>query len=321
MRKRGLVVFLLAACAVSAAVALPAAAETSTPALLVPEGVAIGGLDVGGLSSADAQQAVSSAFDESRRIRVGKRITLVPPRALGASAKVGAAVRQALSAEPGTAIALDVAVNRARTQAWVRQTARQFDRAGSDATLKIRGGKPFVTEGKPGRAIVQGRAVDLLTRVLAADSRDAVSLPVAGVEPAVNRNNFGPVIVIHRGAHRLSLYKGMKPWKTFGVAVGQSSYPTPLGRFEIVVRWRNPWWFPPNSPWAAGESPVPPGPGNPLGTRWMGLSSPGVGIHGTPDPASIGYSASHGCIRMLIPQAEWLFDHVDVGTPVFIVPS
>jgi lipoprotein-anchoring transpeptidase ErfK/SrfK len=321
VRKRGLVVFSLAACSLSAAVALPAAAETSTPALLVPEGVAIGGLDVGGLSSADAHQAVSSAFDESRRIRVGNRVTLVPPGALGASAKVGAAVQQALSAEPETAIALDVAVNRARTQAWVRHTAKQFDRAGSDAALGLRGGKPFVTEGKPGRAIAQRRAVDLLTRVLAADSRAPVALPVVGVKPTVNRDNFGPVIVIHRGGHRLSLYKGMKPWKTFGVAVGQSAYPTPLGRFEIVVMWRNPWWFPPASPWAAGESPVPPGPGNPLGTRWMGLSSPGVGIHGTPDPASIGYSASHGCIRMLIPQAEWLFQHVDIGTPVFIVPS
>ena len=51
-----------------------------------------------------------------------------------------------------------------------------------------------------------------------------------------------------------------------------------------------------------------PGPGNPLGTRWMGLSAPAVGIHGTPDPASIGYSVSHGCIRMRIPEVEWLFD-------------
>ena len=56
---------------------------------------------------------------------------------------------------------------------------------------------------------------------------------------------------------------------------------------------------------------MPPGPDNPLGTRWMGLSAPGVGIHGTDDPSSIGYSASHGCIRMQVPDAEWLFDHVD----------
>ena len=66
---------------------------------------------------------------------------------------------------------------------------------------------------------------------------------------------------------------------------------------------------------------MPPGPNNPLGTRWMGISSPGIGIHGTDEPASIGYSDSHGCIRMQVPQAEWLFDHVDIGTPVYIVPK
>ena len=127
------------------------------------------------------------------------------------------------------------------------------------------------------------------------------------------------VIVINRSTNTLSLFQGVKPWRTFRVATGQYAYPTPRGRFDIVVKWVNPWWYPPNSAWAAGSSPVPPGPGNPLGTRWMGLSAPGVGIHGTPSPGSIGYSLSHGCIRMYIPQAEWLFDHVDVGTTVFIV--
>jgi lipoprotein-anchoring transpeptidase ErfK/SrfK len=106
--------------------------------------------------------------------------------------------------------------------------------------------------------------------------------------------------------------------RKFGVATGQSVYPTPTGTFSIVDKQLNPWWLPPDSPWAAGEKPIPPGPGNPLGTRWMGLSAPGVGIHGTPDDASIGYSASHGCIRMHIPDAEWLFHHVQLGTPVVI---
>jgi lipoprotein-anchoring transpeptidase ErfK/SrfK len=87
-----------------------------------------------------------------------------------------------------------------------------------------------------------------------------------------------------------------------------------------VVKWKNPWWYPPTQDsWAKGLKPVPPGPGNPLGTRWMGLSAPGVGIHGTDEPSSIGYSASHGCIRMQVPDAEWLFDHVDVGTTVYVV--
>ena len=88
--------------------------------------------------------------------------------------------------------------------------------------------------------------------------------------------------------------------------------------WHIVTMQANPWWIPPNSAWAEGEKPVPPGPGNPLGTRWMGLDAAGVGLHGTPDAASIGYSASHGCIRMRIPDAEWLFTQVSVGTPVYI---
>jgi lipoprotein-anchoring transpeptidase ErfK/SrfK len=113
----------------------------------------------------------------------------------------------------------------------------------------------------------------------------------------------------------------MRFQRVFGVATGQSIYPTPLGRWSVVVKWRNPWWYPPNSDWAKGEKPVPPGPGNPLGTRWMGLSASGVGIHGTPDDASIGYSASHGCIRMHISDAEWLFNHVTIGTTVFIVSA
>jgi lipoprotein-anchoring transpeptidase ErfK/SrfK len=113
----------------------------------------------------------------------------------------------------------------------------------------------------------------------------------------------------------------MRYVRTFGVATGQRQYPTPLGRFRIIVKWKNPWWYPPNSPWAQGQRPIPPGPDNPLGTRWMGLSAPGVGIHGTPSDSSIGYSVSHGCIRMHIPEAEWLFNHIDVGTTVFIVAS
>jgi lipoprotein-anchoring transpeptidase ErfK/SrfK len=127
--------------------------------------------------------------------------------------------------------------------------------------------------------------------------------------------------VIRRGSNRLYLYKGAQPWRVFGVATGQSRYPTPLGRWHVVVKWRNPWWYPPNSDWAKGQKPIPPGPGNPLGTRWMGLSASGVGIHGTPDDTSIGYSASHGCIRMHISDAEWLFNHVTIGTTVFIVSA
>jgi lipoprotein-anchoring transpeptidase ErfK/SrfK len=153
-------------------------------------------------------------------------------------------------------------------------------------------------------------------------TRATIRLKAKLTQPPVTPKTIGPVILIRRSANKLTLYNGSKIVRTFTVATGQNIYPTPLGRFQIVVKWKNPWWYPPTQDsWAKGLKPVPPGPNNPLGTRWMGLSAPGVGIHGTDEPASIGYSLSHGCIRMLVPQAEWLFNHVDVGTPVFIISA
>jgi lipoprotein-anchoring transpeptidase ErfK/SrfK len=159
-------------------------------------------------------------------------------------------------------------------------------------------------------------------RALRMQSRDPLALTFRETPAKVNEAEFDKAIVIRRGSNKLYYYVGAKLRRVFGVATGQSAYPTPLGRYEIVIKQRNPWWYPPaGSAWAEGAKPIPPGPGNPLGTRWMGISAPYVGIHGTPDAASIGYSASHGCIRMLIPEVEWLFQRVDVGTPVFIVPA
>jgi lipoprotein-anchoring transpeptidase ErfK/SrfK len=86
----------------------------------------------------------------------------------------------------------------------------------------------------------------------------------------------------------------------------------------VVVMAKNPTWIPPDSPWAKGLEPIPPGDGNPLGTRWIGTSAPGVGIHGTPADWSIGTHASHGCIRMHVWEVEKLYDYVKVGMPVVI---
>ncbi len=108
--------------------------------------------------------------------------------------------------------------------------------------------------------------------------------------------------------------------KTYSVAVGMPEYPTPRGSFRIISKVVNPTWTPPDSDWAEGMEPVGPGPGNPLGTRWMGISSPSVGIHGTYTSSSVGTAASHGCIRMYVEEAEELFGRVYIGTPVEIVP-
>ena len=203
---------------------------------------------------------------------------------------------------------------------WVAKLARKTDRAPVDGTLVLRHNRPFFTHSHPGRALRRLSTRMMIEHSIVEGTRSVIVAPVKALPATATTSE--PVIVIHRGINRLFLYNGTHLVRVFPVATGQAAWPTPLGHFEIVVKQKNPWWFPPTQDsWAAGAKPVPPGPDNPLGTRWMGLSAPGVGIHGTDEPWSIGHSESHGCIRMQVPSAEWLYNRVRVGTPVFIVPA
>jgi lipoprotein-anchoring transpeptidase ErfK/SrfK len=243
------------------------------------------------------------------------------PQELGAAAYVGKAVKRARSARAGASIPLEVSVPRAKLKRKVAALGQELRRDPVDSRVILRKLTPFATKSVPGRRLEQLPAQREVVLALKTHDRTPLTLPFEAVTPAVTPETIGPVIVIRRGTNRLYYYTGTKLTRVFNVATGQSAYPTPLGRFEIKVKWRDPWWYPPPSDWAKDKDPVPPGPGNPLGTRWMGLSAPYVGIHGTPDAASIGYSVSHGCIRMLIPQVEWLFEQVEIGAPVFIVAA
>ena len=291
-----------------------------TPKTL-PHGVTIGGIHVGGLAPRAAYAVVRAAFNAPLVLTIGAHKVEVTPARLGVVAYAKNAVSRARFAPPGTAIPLGVNIDGARVRRVVTTLGRRFDRDAVDSTLLLRNLQPYITKGESGRRLEPKGAVLAILGALRQNRRSGIVLPYRIVVQMTTRASFGPVIVIRRGSNRLYLYKGMEPWRTFTVATGQAVYPTPLGKFDIVVKWKDPWWYPPDSPWAKGAKPIPPGPGNPLGTRWMGLSAPGVGIHGTPDPASLGYSASHGCIRMYIPYAEWLFDRVEIGTPVYIVPA
>ena len=295
---------------------------TTTPAQqTIAPGVSIGGVDVGDLTADEAFAEVNGAFAEPLVLIAPRSRLAVTPKRLGAVAAVRAAVTRALTAPAGTVLKLRVLLSRARTSSYLAVVARRFDRKPVDSQLVLRHLRPWVSRQQTGRVLRRQRAMASIFTALAANERLPLRLEFLELKPRITRSSIGPVIVIRRGSNRLYLYKGMRFQRVFGVATGQSIYPTPLGRWSVVVKWRNPWWYPPNSDWAKGEKPVPPGPGNPLGTRWMGLSASGVGIHGTPDDASIGYSASHGCIRMHISDAEWLFNHVNIGTTVFVVSA
>ena len=293
---------------------------TTAPApATIPAGVRVAGVRVGGLRPGEAVAAVRTAFARPLAVVVDRsRLELDPMRF--ASAYIETAVARARIATSGTNVDLVVAVRGAPLRSWIAAVDKRFERAPVDASLRLRNGMPLMTKDKPGRSLDAAHLTERVIAELRGNSRLPVRVHTKTVAAKVSVGTFAEVIVINRVVNRLSLYEAGKLWRTFGVATGQAIYPTPRGEWHIVVKYRNPWWYPPTgSSWARGLQPVPPGPSNPLGTRWMGLDAPGVGIHGTNNPASIGYSASHGCVRMQVPDAEWLFDHVDIGTTVFVV--
>jgi lipoprotein-anchoring transpeptidase ErfK/SrfK len=289
-----------------------AAAPASQRARAIAPGVQVAGVPVGGLLAVPARERLAAQI--STPLTVGT--TTVTPRALGANLDVNAAVSAALAATPGSRIALPVRAAPAKLDAFVATLAKKFDRAPVPARVIGATDKaPEFAPPKPGVAVDTQAMRTTLTRALATHT------PVKLITHAVKAKPMtGAVIVVNRAENTLRLFHGTKLVRVFPVATGQSIYPTPAGVWRIKDKQLNPWWYPPTyDAWAKGLKPVPPGPGNPLGTRWMGLNAPGVGIHGTDAPGSIGYSASHGCIRMQVPDAEWLFPHVIVGTPVVIL--
>ena len=299
-----------------------AAAPSAQRTAVVRPGVVIGGVEVGGLSSEKARAAIAWWYNRPLRLVFLGKHRNVRPAALGARVDIDRAVQRVLKAQPHERLDLRPRIDAAHLQRYIRVVNSRLTVPPQDATVTLAGVQPVIERGKLGVQIDQATTLRRLEAALAVARRSSVIRAASkSIAPSVTSSDFGPVIVIQRASNELHLYDGAEPWQTFPVATGQSIYPTPLGSWHIVDMQRNPWWRPPDSAWAQGLKPIPPGPGNPLGTRWMGLDAAGVGMHGTPDAASIGYSASHGCIRMRIPDAEWLFDHVNIGTPVFIVDA
>jgi lipoprotein-anchoring transpeptidase ErfK/SrfK len=317
---RGLRAALVVVSGILVTGALAGSALASAHSHAVPSGVRIAGVRVGGLAPGQALAAVRAAFSRPLPVVVNGTTVELHPAKL-ATAYIAPAVGRARSSPSGTNVRLVVSVHGAALRATAAALSRRFDRGTRDAQVRLVDGRPRIVPEVYGVTLDENDLLQRVTRALTGNVRLPVNLHAKTVRPKVTLQSLGPVILIDRGKNRLSLFKADNSlWRTFPVATGQAIYPTPAGRFDIVVKQVDPWWYPPTyDSWAQGLSPVPPGPNNPLGTRWMGLSAPGVGIHGTDEPSSIGWNASHGCIRMQVVDSEWLFVHVKVGTTVFIV--
>jgi lipoprotein-anchoring transpeptidase ErfK/SrfK len=310
----------VAAFALAAALAC-AAAPAAQRTRILPIGVSVSGVRVGGLSAEPARARIEAAFARPLTIVSGRSSSTLDPASLGSSVNINAALAAAFAATPGSRIALPLRYSKARVARAVAALAERYDRA--PVSARVVGATPAgprFSPSRPGVAVDGKTMTAAIAQLLHEGTRPPLRLLTKPVAPARTAATFGPVIVIDRGRNELRLFRGRRVVRTFRVATGQAIYPTPAGLWRIVDKQRDPWWYPPTyDSWARGLKPVPPGPSNPLGTRWMGLNAPGVGIHGTDAPTSIGYSASHGCIRMQVPEAEWLFERVRVGTPVVIL--
>ena len=286
----------------------------------IPAGVSVSGIALAGLSARAAEVALRSAFARPLTLQAEGRNWLLDPDGF-AWAKVYSVVRRALRGPANRALSLPVRVHAGSVRRYAAVVDGRICARPVDSRLRgVRDLRPVISRARAGCRVSRSLLAKTLIRRMGGLNRAVVRVPIVRVPPAVTRASFGPVIVVRRTRHRLLLYHGTRLGRILPVGTGRPANPTPLGRFAIVGKIRRPWWYPPAADWADGLKPIPPGPGNPLGSRWMGLGR-GIGIHGTPDASSVGYSRSHGCIRMLPREAKWLFRRVRVGTPVVVVAA
>jgi lipoprotein-anchoring transpeptidase ErfK/SrfK len=310
--------------------ALLYAVPSSAQLTHIRPGVSSGGVDLSGLTVPEAATKLDA--------ELGAR--LAPDLTIGVAGrpwvlKVAAAklrldsvrtAKRALYAKAGvTQVPPAISHSRLAVRAFVADIAKQVGKPAQDAKIKITLRHIYRQRSKPGRGLDQATATKAIDAALDDPAAPRVlHQRLTRLRAKVNANDlarvYNTVITIDKAHFKLRLFKGLKFRKSYPVAVGQPAYPTPSGRFAIQDKQVNPVWSVPNSPWAGelqGTTVEGGSAANPLKARWMGIAN-GVGIHGTGEDWSIGTRASHGCIRMHVPDVIDLFSRTPVGTPVLI---
>jgi len=312
---------------------------------VIANGMTAGGVDVGGLSAARArdvlQRSLGPKLGQGVVLKWGGRRWTLPAADIDARLGVDRMVREALKrsregsflgramrdlrgGKVRAAIPLRVANSRQKLYGFIGVVAKQIDRPAVSATITPTGYSLNVTRSQEGIA-VQKRF--LAARILQ-QLRDPTSGHVAVIPTRIIRAHvsstrlaykYQTFITIDRAHFTLRLWKNLHLAHTYTIAVGRQGLETPAGLYEINVRQVNPSWHVPNSSWAgalAGRV-IPPGPADPIKARWLGFYN-GAGIHGTDELSSLGTAASHGCIRMSIPDVEQLYPLVPLHTPIYV---
>lgn len=319
----------------------------STRTDMIAVGVEIAGIDVGGLHAPQAKQLLSERLNARihRPVTVvyGARRFVIRP----VHARVRVEIDRMVDAAVDTSrsgnlahrffrdvggkplhvdIPLEAALSRSRVDGLVDAVARAIDKPARSAAVvptTLATGLRIVP-AKAGLAVKQPQlAREVTNALLAFDGPQTVTVPTHAVAPrwwtSTLARRYGTYVLVSRETYTLRLYKRLKLVKTYRIAVGRQGLETPAGLYTIDDKQINPSWHVPLSSWAgslAGQV-IPPGPADPIKARWMGFYN-GAGIHGTDETSSIGTAASHGCIRMTIPDVEDLYPRVPLHTPIYV---
>lgn len=207
-------------------------------------------------------------------------------------------------------------------QTFVERAMGSINCPPRNAYMDVSTGNAAIVPARDGRKADYKQVLSETKKALA-NGRRTVDVPLTRrTPPKIKDVAIGKFILVNQGAHTLSLYDRDKLLARYPVCVGSPRWPTVIGEWAVVKAEKNPTWYNRGSTWAENmPDSLPPGPGNPLGTRAITLNGGGVLIHGTTDGWSIGRSVSHGCIRMYISDVEQLFEHVYISMPVYIIKA
>ncbi len=311
---------------------------------LIASGVTVAGVDVGGMRAAQARRIVARELQKplSRPVAVmhGTWKFELTAREAGVHADVDGMVDEALAAsrngnivsrvardltggEEDAQVPPRVTYSRAAVRRLVARVKAKVDRPARDAKVEF----PSLDRVKeqPGFNVDSASLEQRVEQALSVPGVDRqVAAPVHRIQPKVTRaqlaKRYPVLLVADRDNFQLRLYKKLRLVHSYTVAVGAVGFDTPAGIYHIQNKAVDPAWTVPHSAWAGdlAGTVVPGGvPDNPLKARWLGIFN-GAGIHGTDETYSLGHAASHGCIRMAIPDVEQLYDQVPVQAPVFI---
>jgi L,D-transpeptidase catalytic domain/Putative peptidoglycan binding domain len=331
-------ILILAGSIVGAAYAYDASKSS-----VIASGVRVGHVNLGGLSPAAAKRRLRRAFRSLKRPVVVRarhqRFTLTAPaahvdlhldravsEALDRSRSgwfLQRAVRELAGDHVNARIAPPITVSAAAVDRFVRRIRAQLDQPPHSARVEPSADHLTVIGGRDGITV---DAAKLWRRVhdalISPRAPRRIAAPVSYKAPAMTlaklRRKYRSYITLDRESFQLRVYQHLRLTRTYTVAVGQIGLETPAGVYHIQNKTVDPAWVVPHSAWAgslAGQ--VITGADDPLKARWMGIFN-GAGIHGTDETWSLGHAASHGCVRMSIPDVIDLYDRVQVGTPMYI---